>query len=222
MHAPHKRRRQGYETPRPDIQAHVPLDARRILEVGCSTGALGHALKQRQAATVVGVELDPGYACAARARLDHVIASDVEEFLRAPPPDEAPFDCLVAADVLEHLVDPWSALQRAVALLRPGATVVVSLPNVAELGGVWRLLREGRWPRDDEGVFDRTHLRWFTLTDAVELVQGAGLQILRIEPRYWAGGWRLRARRLLARTALHPYVASQYIISAVKHERARA
>ncbi len=210
------RRRHGYETARPDVANHVPTSVRRILELGCSTGALGAALKQRQPALVVGVEIDAEYASVAESRLDRVVVSDIETFLRQRAPAEAPFDCLIAADVLEHLVDPWQALERSVALLETGATVVISVPNVAQWRGLWRLLRSGRWPRDDEGVFDRTHLRWFTLRDALELLSGAGLQIETVEPRYWTGGWRLRLCVGLARTPLHRFLASQYILSAVK------
>lgn len=212
----HQRREHGYQTPRPDVQAHVPLGARRILELGCSTGALGAAIKRRQPAVIVGVEIDETYAQEARRHLDRVIVSNVEDVLHGSVSEEAPFDCLVIADVLEHLVDPWRTLDRAVALLSPGATIVVSLPNVAECSGIWRLLREGRWPRDDEGLFDRTHLQWFTRADAVDLVRGAGLQILRIESRYWSGGWRLRLRLVLAKTPLHRFLAAQYIVSATK------
>lgn len=210
------RARHGYETARPDIAAHVPGSVRRILELGCSEGALGAALKQRQRALIVGVEVDPAYASVAEARLDRVVASDIDTFLHQCVPPEAPFDCLVAADVLEHLVDPWQALERAVALLQPGATVVISVPNVAEWRGLLRMLRSGRWPRDDEGVFDRTHLRWFTFQDALDLLRGAGLIISTVEPRYWVGGWKLRLFVKLTRTGLHRFLASQYIISAVK------
>lgn len=211
-----ERRHYGYETARADVAGHVPTNVRRILELGCSTGALGAALKQRQPALVVGVEIDAEYASVARSRLDRIVVSDIGTFLRQRAPEEAPFDCLIAADVLEHLVDPWQALERAVALLESGATVVVSLPNVAEWRGLWRLVKSGRWPRDDQGVFDRTHLRWFTLNDAVDLLRGAGLHIESIEPRYWTEGWRLRLYRALARTPLHRFLAAQYVIAAVK------
>ncbi len=216
MVGPHQGREHGYETPRPDVQAHVPLEARRILELGCSTGALGAALKRRQPAVVVGVEIDETYALEASRHLDRVIVSNVEDVLRGPALEEAPFDCLVIADVLEHLVNPWRTLDQAVAMLSPRATVVISVPNVAECSGIWRLLREGRWPRDDEGLFDRTHLQWFTRADAVDLVQGAGLQIMRVEPRYWSGGGRLRLQLMLAKTPLHRFLAAQYIVSATK------
>src|SRR5436190_6284405 len=137
-------RHAGYETDRPDIQAHVPTAARSILELGCSAGALGAALKDRapEPVTVVGVELDADHAQTAAQRLDRVVVGDAEGFLAGPWPPEAPFDCLIAADVLEHLVDPWSALSRAVALVRPGGTVIVSVPNVLFFGALLRVLRE--------------------------------------------------------------------------------
>lgn len=210
------RRAAGYESERPDLQRHIPRSARRILDLGCSTGALGDALKRRQEVTILGVDADEEYVADARTRLDRVVVSDVERFLAGPAPVEAPFDCLVAADILEHLVDPWRALSRAVDLLAPGATVVVSLPNVIYYRAIWQVLRDGRWPREDVGVFDRTHLRWFTLDDALDLLRQAGLRPTTFEPRYWAVGWRLRWRQAVAKTRLHRFLPPQYIVCAVK------
>ena len=215
------RRAHAYESPREDVQRHVPLHASRILELGCSTGALGAALKCRQNAVVVGVEIDPDYASEARSRLDRVIVADVESFLDDPVPPEAPFDCLIAADVLEHLVDPWTALRRAVELLDRHATAVISIPNVLEWRGLWRLIRTGRWPLADAGVFDRTHLRWFTRDDALALVRQAGLRPLDLDPRYWGSdGKRLQPKRFIAKTPLDRFLPFQYIITAIKERSA--
>jgi len=207
------RRAGGYESDRPDIQALVPASATTILELGCSTGALGAALKARQHAVVVGVELDADYASDAEARLDAVYVADAAAFAVGPPPPEAPFDCLIAADVLEHLVDPWGALLGAVGMLEPGAAVVVSLPNVLFWAGLVRLVRTRSWPREDEGIFDRTHLRWFSEADAVELLERAGLRDVRVHPRYWVEGAALRRRQLLARTPLRPFLAPQHVLT---------
>lgn len=204
----------GYESTRPDVQALVPLEACRILEFGCSSGRLGAALKIRQRATITGVEFDELYAKDAALQIDRVICTSVEDFVATATPDGVFFDCLIAADVLEHLVDPWDVLSKAVKMLAPDATVVISLPNVLYWPEFRRLLTERRWPRDDAGIFDRTHLRWFTRNDAIELVEQAGLSVVRVVPSYWARGLRLVLRRAVAMTPLWPFTAAQYLIVA--------
>src|SRR5258708_40345555 len=98
--------------------------------------------------------------------------------------------------------DPWAALDRATDLLAPGATVVVSLPNVLHWPGLWRVIIGGRWPRGDVGVFDRTHLRWFTMRDAIDLLQGAGLRVSTPSPNYPGRGSPLAMTKLLGHTPL--------------------
>jgi 2-polyprenyl-3-methyl-5-hydroxy-6-metoxy-1,4-benzoquinol methylase len=208
-----ERRISGYEGDRPDVQALVPLEASRILELGCSSGHLGAALKARQKATITGVELDELYARDAASRIDHVICTSAEDFVAGTAPDGS-FDCLIAADVLEHLVDPWDVLAKVVQMLTPDATVIVSLPNVLYWPEFRRLLTEHRWPRDDAGIFDRTHLRWFTRSDAIELVEQAGLSLVRVVPSYWASGPRLALRRALAKTPIGSFMAAQYLVVA--------
>ncbi len=172
----------AYETARPDVARHVPATARRVLDLGCAAGALGAALKQRTPALeVVGVERDPAYAAQAAQRLDAVRTADLQDphGLRGL----GVFDVLIAADVLEHLPDPDATLATAVARLAPGGTAIVSLPNVRSWETFWQLGRHGRWPRRSVGLFDRTHLRWFTLADAHDLVTGAGLTVQRVDRR---------------------------------------
>ena len=94
------------------------------------------------------------------------------------------FDALIAADILEHLRDPWTALRRYAQQLEPGATVIVSLPNVAHWSTYAHLAR-GSWPRKPEGIFDATHLRWFTLRDARELLTQAGITPHAVVRRGW-------------------------------------
>jgi SAM-dependent methyltransferase len=205
----------AYTGARPEVQALVPRSARRILDLGCATGALGAGLRARQGAAVVGVELDPVHAREAEGRLDEVVVGDVEAVLEGDVP-LGRFDCIVAADVLEHLRDPWAALTSAVALLEPGGAVVVSLPNVRFFETFWQLGVRGRWPRRDHGIFDATHLRWFTRADAVELLEGAGLRVERVEPliRVRPGGSRFdRLFGWLARTPLAGFFAFQYVSS---------
>ena len=151
----------------------MPEGARRILDVGCGEGAFGALLKRRRGCEVHGVERFPPAAAAARRVLDSVTEGDAES--ARLPFDDGSFDCLVYADVLEHLVDPWRALRDHVRLLRPGGRVVASVPNVRHLGVVLRLLLLGRIDYADEGILDRTHLRFFTRRSLLALLEGAGL-----------------------------------------------
>lgn len=212
-----ERRVQGYESPRPDVQRLVPEDARSILELGCSTGALGAELKRRQGARVVGVEPWPAYARDAEQRLDRVFCGTAEEFLAAPSPPEAPFDCFIAADVLEHTAEPWEILKGVDALLAPGASVIISLPNVLYWPQFKRLIKSGAWPRDDEGIFDRTHLRWFTGNDARSLAQSAGFVVEEFCPIFWDGGRRDRlVTKALMSTPLGRFRPAQHVLRAHK------
>src|SRR3954454_23429035 len=202
----------AYERARPEILDHVPRTARRVLDLGCATGTTGAALKQRQPVEVVGVELEPEYAREAATRLDHVLTGDVES---AQP--EGRFDVLIAADILEHLKDPWTALRRYAELLEPGATVVVSLPNVGHWSTYAHLAR-GSWPRRPEGIFDATHLRWFTLRDARALLTQAGLRPHTVVRRGWVytRGSRLDALApaLLKVPGLRTLFTFQHVIAA--------
>lgn len=143
----------------------------RVLDVGCAGGHLAARLRAA-GREVVGVELDAGPA---RARgLDVVEGSIDDPALRARLPDG--LDAVVCADVLEHLPDPAQTLRFLTTLLRPGGAAIVSLPNAAH----WTMRRElarGRFPQADHGLFDRTHLRWFTRAGARELLAGAGLTV---------------------------------------------
>ena len=208
-------RADAYENPREELQRHVPASARRVLDLGCASGALGAALKAR-GATVVGIERDPAYAAAARERLDEVIEADLETF---DPTTLGRFDVLIAGDVLEHLADPWSVLRRFAAIVDPGGTVVVSLPNVRHWETLFAIGVQGRFPRRNEGVFDHTHLRWFTLHDAWSLVHQAGLEVeaveRRIRYRRVGGAKESAAARLLARVpGPRAFLTYQHVIRA--------
>jgi methionine biosynthesis protein MetW len=151
-------------------------DGARTLDVGCAGGYLAVVLRER-GGSVLGLEADPVAADAARRRGVEVVEGSAEDpAARAELRSRGPFDALVCGDVLEHLVDPWTALRELAALLRPGGTAAISLPNAAHWT-VRRALLRGRFPREDHGLFDRTHLRWFTLGDARALVRSARLEV---------------------------------------------
>jgi SAM-dependent methyltransferase len=165
--------RSYYRCGRNDVLALIPADASRILDVGCGEGVLGQLLLERGATEVVGIEAEPAAAAAARKRLSRVFPGDVE--VMDLPFDDGYFDCIVLADVLEHLRDPLAALKKLKRHLSDSGTVVASMPNVRYLPVVERLAG-GRWEYKDSGILDRTHLRFFTRKEMELLFRDAGFE----------------------------------------------
>lgn len=186
----------------------------RVLDLGCGNGHNGALLKRAGAREVIGVERDRGAAAEARRRLDRVVEMDLAE-LRPEQLGEEPFDAVLASDVLEHLVDAELVLERAVRCLRPGGVVVVSLPNVANVGTFASLLTK-HWPRRSSGVFDRTHVRWFGKRDMVQLLRGAGLHVLRVEPYFTRYAAVRIACLVLSLYVFREYWARQFLLLAEK------
>jgi hypothetical protein len=92
-------------------------------------------------------------------------------------PPLPPLDALVYGDVLEHLREPWAVLARHVPLLSDDGLLIACIPNVQHWSVLEQLLH-GRWPLAEEGIFDRTHLRWFTRAGIAEHMAGCGLHLL--------------------------------------------
>jgi 2-polyprenyl-3-methyl-5-hydroxy-6-metoxy-1,4-benzoquinol methylase len=186
----------------------------RVLDLGCGGGHNGALLKRAGAREVVGVERDAGAAAQARRQLDEVIEGDLAT-LDPQRLGEAPFDAVLASDVLEHLADPELVLARVLTRLRPGGAVVVSLPNVAHVWVIANLLMK-RWPRKSSGIFDRTHVRFFGKHDMVRLLEGAGLRVLRVEP-YFTRFTAIRVACLaLSLYVFRDYWARQFLLLAEK------
>ncbi len=162
---PHRTHRQALDRVGP---------GQRLLEVGCSNGALTERLRAK-GCTVVGIEVRPEAAEKARAFCEQVLVGDVERMPLPWPP--ASFDAVLLLDVLEHLVDPVPAVRRLLPLLKTDGRVLVALPNVAHWQVRFRLLR-GRFDYEDSGILDRTHLHLYTPRTGRELLVQAGLTVL--------------------------------------------
>jgi SAM-dependent methyltransferase len=161
----------------------VPRDAGRVLDVGCATGYLAAELAAR-GAEVIGVEFDATAAAAARAHCSEVVVGDLEAPETQASVQHAAaggVDVVVCADVLEHLREPWPVLAWLRTLLRPGGTAVISVPNIAHWTARRAVLR-GRFDYADFGLFDRTHLRFFTRDSAQELARRAGFAVREVRP----------------------------------------
>lgn len=158
---------------------------RRVLEIGCGTGATLSYFKNLGASFVVGVELVPEVAeiASKRQEIDLVLTGSVEsldlEF-------DSGFDLIVVSHVLEHLIDPWKALRRLRELLLPGGQLIGTLPNVRNVRVVLPLILTGKWKYEDFGIMDWTHLRFFSRSSLIDLLQSTGFNVDTIFPEFYS------------------------------------
>jgi SAM-dependent methyltransferase len=107
-----------------------------LVDMGCGGGAL--LVRAGQAGWKgIGVDLSPDAVEAARAR---GVEAHVQDCLRCPLPDESA-EAVTMVNVLDHLPDPFAALDEARRLLRPGGLLYLRVPNAP----VQRLLASVPW-----------------------------------------------------------------------------
>ena len=182
---PNAKRTDYYQQVRHEVLTLVPADARRILDVGCAEGMLGAQLLERGASEVFGIEYDPTVGARARTCLTGVYCGDVETMDLPFAPGS--LDCIICADVLEHLRNPYDVLKRFAGLLSKSGIIVSSIPNVRHYS-ILHMLAEGLWTYQSQGLMDSTHLRFFTKHEIGSLFDQAGLKVTslgaNIDPAY--------------------------------------
>jgi 2-polyprenyl-3-methyl-5-hydroxy-6-metoxy-1,4-benzoquinol methylase len=144
-----------------------------VLDVGCGFATTAQHI-EKLGNRVTGIESSAEAEAVARTRVSEVIHGDLQDH----PLAGRRFDVIIFADVLEHLPWPAGILRSYLDLLKDGGSVIISLPNV----GLWSVrldLLLGRFRYDETGVLDRTHLRFFTRRSAREMIESAGLEIIR-------------------------------------------
>lgn len=209
----------------PTLLGYLPADARRVVEVGCSTGALARAYRAiNPGCDYVGIEIDQDYAAAAADACARVLTLDIEQIDDAALTGLGPVDCWVFGDALEHLRDPWQLLARLRPTMAPGGSVVACIPN-AQHWSVQVKLNSGLLRYEDAGLLDRTHLRFFTRITMLELFNSAGYRVVQGTPRVFDEPGRdqvLPLLRALAQSqgidpdiAAQDAMALQYVVRAV-------
>jgi SAM-dependent methyltransferase len=144
---------------------------RRVLDVGCAGGYLGAILASR-GFRVTGID-SPGAAGADFPENVELLEADLDLGL---PHLTDRFDFVICADILEHLRRPGILLRDLRGMLAPGGRLAASLPNSGHAYVRWNVLT-GRFPADDRGLFDRTHLHFYTWRGWLDLFQVAGFRI---------------------------------------------
>lgn len=199
---------------REDVIELIPSGVKKVLDVGCGSGATGSAIGTRTGAEVTGIELDKTAANEAEKRLHRVLTGSLEDMPDSTFP-AGYFDCIVCADVLEHMVDPWQALNRLRGWLGKDGVLIASIPSIRHITVVLRILFD-RWEYCEEGgILDKTHLRFFTLYTMRRMFADCGYEIQSVRTNA-SRTLKFKIANLLSFGLFRPFTVYQYRITARK------
>lgn len=174
---------------RHDILKYIIGDNVVVLDVGCATGNNGvFLLENKIALKVYGIEFHKEMAAEAKLNNICVFQGDLNliEFRNKIISDSPKFDYILFGDILEHLYEPQTVLKELSEKLKPNGQIIISLPNIAHIELFIQIFIKGTWPKNPRGIFDRTHIRWFTRRDAFAMIEECGLKVIRYERNFRA------------------------------------
>ncbi|MCX6169000.1 MAG: class I SAM-dependent methyltransferase [Ignavibacteriales bacterium] len=201
---------------RPEIFDLIPKTTKRLLDIGCAEGVLANeARKKYDLEIAVGIELNENAAKVARTKLDKVLVGDIENMNLDF--SERYFDCIICADILEHLKDPWKVLSYLKNILDNDGTVIISLPNLRHIVPVLKIIFN-RFEYTDSGILDRTHLRFFTLHTMKKMIDECGFRIESINSNK-SISYKFRLINFLSFGLFTPFSIYQYIFLLKKKEK---
>ena len=177
----------------------------RVLDVGCASGKLAERLRKEKNCFVVGVEYDSNLVLKAQGCCDKLVKADISQ-LKELPFAQNYFDCIIFADILEHIVNPDEVLLNLKQYLSDEGCIVLSVPNIANWEIRLRLLF-GNF-NYDHPLIDGGHVRFFTISSITKMLKECGYRIVYLTNR--------NARIRLIGRIWKSLFAFQFIISAKK------
>ena len=171
---------------RVDIISLLPQNPKqKILEVGAGSGnTLLYIKKNSLAEEVMGLELmqipdsNQQHELVDKFQIANIERDEIEA------PKEY-FDVIICADVLEHLIDPWSTIKKISRHLKKKGLLIVSMPNLREWKTLSKVVFKGDFSYTSEGgIMDKTHLRFFCKKNILELLTTSDLEPIYIQPNF--------------------------------------
>ena len=180
------------------INSHVPLDGKRVLDVGCGGGILSDSMT-RMGAEVLGIDLSAkalkvAQLHALEAGTTNVAYREVSaEALAAEQPGS--FDVVTCMEMLEHVPDPASIVRSCAALARPGGWVFFSTINrnpkaflFAIVGAEYVLNLLPRGTHEYLKFVRPSELAGYCRGAGLDLVHTRGMEYNPLTRRYWLSG----------------------------------
>lgn len=163
-----------YSNTRLDVLAIIPdrpMD--HVLEIGGGDFGTILSLREKKVFETWGADIrEP------EAKLDHVLVGSITDPKINAELPIGQFDLIIANDVLEHIENTELFVDVVYRCMKPGGIVALSVPNIRQIRTFYHVMLRGTFPRDDAGLFDRTHLRWFCKRDVISVFSDGKFRLL--------------------------------------------
>lgn len=192
-----------------------PEKAFRVLEIGCDLGATLLAIRNRYpACRTCGMDINEAAVEIAK-HVTEAVCGNIDEL---ELPFQEKFDYIIFGDVLEHLRNPEAVVRMCRDHLNEGGYIVASIPNLMHISVLEDLI-DGRFPYQDVGLLDRTHIHFFTYYEIMEMFYDAGYNVTEMGKTVFDLSERQRLimktlRGLSEQTEDWMYETFQYIVKA--------
>jgi len=150
----------------------------KVLEIGAGPGSITRHLSGTLGCDVVALEIDPSAIEKLTPFARKIYSLDLNDgsWAKVLEAEQGKFDAVIAADVLEHVYDPWAVLRGMKSLLNDTGSVILSIPHVGHASIVGCLFDEDFEYRP-WGLLDKTHIRFFGIKNIQNLFNAQGLAI---------------------------------------------
>jgi 2-polyprenyl-3-methyl-5-hydroxy-6-metoxy-1,4-benzoquinol methylase len=209
-----------FNNPRIDLIGLIPKNENnKILEIGTGSGdTLIEIKKLKLAKEVVGVELMKlTDSQQENSEIDKLIIGNIENIELDLPREY--FDVIICGDVLEHLVDPWNVLKKLHKHLKQNGILIISVPNFREYHILYKILILADFRYSDQGILDRTHLRFFCKKNIISLLTSTMYTPISIHPIFKLGKAQSTKKivDMLTFGLIRDFLTAQYIVVAEKN-----
>ena len=148
-----------YATTRLEMHKFIPEKYSRVLEIGCGCGNFSNNLRHIEC-EIWGIEPNKDAAKEAATKFDRVLIGNFSDLLDSIPDNY--FDLVVCNDVIEHMIDHDKFFEEIKPKITQTGSFVGSIPNILYISSFYKIVIKRDWPYANEGILDRTHLRFFT------------------------------------------------------------
>jgi len=137
------------------LERHLPQKVERCLDIGGggNIGGLADTIRERFAGEIHAVDREDDVD---RGKAHGILAVECDIDKAPLPYEDAFFDLIIFASVIEHLYNPSFVLSEITRVLKPGGILVLEAPNAVSLG------------RRLDALLGRNPFRWFNQYNALE------------------------------------------------------